>query len=97
MKNTAVNAECLRAFLNREAKVRNFPPHHRAHIVINALHMYWIPTPEEKELARVESSYYYTNEVNFLQRKRYYKRSSMLPAWFPFNLGKGFELKESNA
>lgn len=97
MEPTSLAHQTVWSFCLREVKARNFPPEHRHNIILYAVHMYWLPTPMEKELARREATYSYTNETNFLFRTKYYRRTLLLPLWFPWNKGNGFRLKKSPA
>lgn len=90
MEQTSLAKSTVWSFCGREVKARNIPPEHRHKIILYATHMYWLPTPLEKELARVEATYSYTNEANYLFRNKYYRRTLLLPSWFPFNRGAGF-------
>lgn len=92
LKPSVVNEGVVRAFMLRESKARHFPYHHLADIITWGIHFFWLPTTYEKEVAKEQATFAYTNEANFLSRTKYYKRSPMLPAWFPWNKGAAFKL-----
>lgn len=92
LKPSVVNESVVRAFMLREAKARHFPYHHLNDILTWGLHYYWLPTTYEREVAEEQATFAYTNEANYLNRTKYYKRLPLLPVWFPWNKGKAFSL-----